>query len=180
MPDGENINNQNPDGGGEQQQTQNQQATDVVSRDELLKVIKERDEAKKKIREREEADAKARGDFESLNAQLKADLEAKAKEIEELSIYRDRLTSFEQKRKESLLNQLSEEHKKIASKLDLETLEDYVTINAKQPPAASSSYKTGVGISDNITYSEFAKLDSKQKADFAVKFPQKFKEFLRY
>jgi len=140
-----------PDGEQKQeQQDESKQPTDVVSRDEFKQVIQQRDEVKKKLREIEEAEAKKRGDFEALLNQAKAELDEKSKALEEAMSYKEKYTAIEKQRKEELLSQLSDEHRRIAEMLPIDALPEYVKLNGKQAPPASSGMRTGKA---NVTHS---------------------------
>jgi len=177
--DDQNTSNQQPDG-EQQQQGEPKPIVDTVSRDELKEVIRQRDEVKRKLREIEEADAKKRGDFEALLNQTRAELDERNKALEEASAYKDKYVALETQRKNELLAQLSEEHKKIAEMLPIDALPEYVRLNSKQTAPTSSQLRSGKGsISSSTTYEEFQQLDNEGKKEFHRINPIKFTEYTK-
>lgn len=97
---------------------------------EFKSVIKQRDELKKKFSKIETDEAVKRGEFEKVINEKSKELESLQTEIEQTKVYKEKFEKLENEIRIDLLSQLSEEHKKIAKMLPVETLREYVKINS--------------------------------------------------
>lgn len=109
----------------------------------IKKLREENKEIRTKLQERLNAEAEAKAKaleeqsrykelYESVNPKLKEFEEKLTKTEQEKEDYLSKLKAVEDSTKKELIEELSDEHKAIASKLPLEDLREYVKINRKQ------------------------------------------------
>ena len=142
----------------------------TYSKAELDKIIAQRDEAKNKARALEvetnkvkadlkrieEDKLKASGDLEALLKSKETELEQTIAEKQSLENAKIELETLQTEIKKDLLEQLSKEHLKIAEKLSIQDLKEYVALNSKHTKGMDAG-RIGKGSIDltGKTYDDF-------------------------
>lgn len=144
---------------------------------ETKEIIAQRDKLKNEKRKADESEAVKKGEIEKLLSEKNIELENSIKEIESLKSYKDKYDSLDKKIRADLLNQLNDEHKKLAKDLPTEILTDYVKLNSTSKNGMDAG-KTGRGAIDT-TNKKWSDFDSVQLDSLRKDSPDAYKKLYR-
>jgi hypothetical protein len=148
---------------------------------ESRKAFEKRDELKRQVDEAERVRLEKENEFKALYEKTKNDLETykveKENELNEVKPYKEKWTSYETLRKETLLGQITDiDIKTIGSKMELSDLEVFVSKQTNRLPGDDGrSGKTKL----NYEGKKWNDLSSDDKDTLHKENPDKYKQLLR-
>lgn len=142
---------------------------------EAKKAFEKRDEFKKQIDAIEEEKLKATNQFQDLYKKEQERASTLEKQLEELNPFKEKWTSYETARRESLLKEIEDaDLKKVGEKMDLLDLETF-TAKVKKPIVNTDGGRSGGG-SFNYEGKKWDDISSKDKEELNKNNPELYRK----
>ena len=148
---------------------------------EAKKAFEKRDELKKRLDALEKEGLEKENQFKPLYEKSEAEKSELKKQLDELSPFKDKWTTYESSRRETLLKEVEDaELKEVAGKLDLIDLEKF-TAKIKKAPLPTDAGRSGEGIID-VSGKKWDDISSADKEKLKEKQPEIYKQlyYARY